>query len=230
MYDYSMDPSGNVVFTLKNPNAPLAIWGGESDPIIEPAIPTNNEPFAEDEPPPAQGDKASLPDDSRSITPSDGPVTFLVSSRHLILASPVLKAMLTGGWNEGSTNNGQFQIRAEDWNVEALEVVMNVLHSQYRKVPKRVTLEMLAKIAVIVDYYKVHEAFQIVALTWLRPFSKWLPNLLSPDIILLILVSWVFEHAIIFKHVTKIAILRSRKDVSVSQQLPIPSAVIGKLL
>jgi len=37
-------------------------------------------------------------------------------------------------------------------------IVMSVLYSHYRLVPKKVSLEMLAKIAVIVDYYKIHEA------------------------------------------------------------------------
>lgn len=261
MYDYTMDPSGDVVLTLRNPNAPLAIWDSDEPPPIEteptvepiaepidepigepivepivepntvpePAPPTENGILAENEPPP-QDDEAPLQEDPHPVMPPDEPVTFLVSSRHLVLASPVLKAMLTGGWNEGDRNNGQLHICAEDWDAKALAVVMNVLHSHYRQVPKTVTLEMLAKIAVIVDYYKVHEALEIMASVWIKVLQESLPHLLGRDVVLWILVSWVFGDVSIFKQVTKVAILRSRGDVEISQRLPIPPAVIGKLL
>ncbi|KAK4153670.1 hypothetical protein C8A00DRAFT_15107 [Chaetomidium leptoderma] len=199
MCDYTMDPSGDVVLTLKTPNAPLAIWdAGDTEPTA-------------------------------STTPSDGPVTFLVSSRHLILASPVLKAMLTGGWDEGAANNGQRQIRAEDWDAEALEIVMNVLHNHYRSVPKMVTLKLLAKIALIVDYYEVHEALQMMASMWIHALRKSLPNSFGTGVVLWTLVSWVFGDAAVFKRITKVAILRSRKDVEIPQELPIPLAVIDRI-
>jgi len=66
-----MDPDGDTIITLNNPRAPFAV---------------SPSPASVD---PAQGDLTSELDEST-------PYTFLVSSRHLILASPVFKKMLTG--------------------------------------------------------------------------------------------------------------------------------------
>ncbi len=71
--------------------------------------------------------------------------TFRVSSRHLILASPVFKAALTGGWKEADTSNGELQMSVEDWDTEAMTAVLSAIHGHYRRVPTAVTLEMLAQ-------------------------------------------------------------------------------------
>ena len=97
--------------------------------------------------------------------------------------------MLTGGWKEGDKNNSLLRGGAEDWDAEAFLIVMNVLHSHCRQVPKTVSLEMLAKIAVIVDYYKIYEALQIVVSVWIKALKTTLPDSLGKDIILWILVS-----------------------------------------
>ena len=107
---------------------------------------------------------------------------------------------------------------------------MNVLHSHCRQVPRTVSLEMLAKIAVIADYYKIHEALQIIVSLWIKTLKQALPSSLGRDVILWILVSSVFGAATIFRKVTEVAILRSRKDIEIPRELPIPPAVIGKFL
>ncbi|KAK4196094.1 hypothetical protein QBC40DRAFT_342952 [Triangularia verruculosa] len=177
MCDYVMDPFGDVILTLSNPNAPFAIWDGSEDG------PQTNSILSES-------------------------ATFLVSSRHLILASPMFKAMLTGVWEEGDKNNGTAEVGAEDWDTEALVIVMNVLHSHYRQVPKKVSLEMLAKIAIIVDYYQIHEALQIIASLWINALKKSLPDSPGRDVTLWILVSW---------------------DITIPHDLPIPLAVVDQL-
>ena len=121
MCDYTMDPSGDIIFTLSNPNAPFAVWDGDEpgpfqiEPtvkpysIAEPIPPAEDNPITEDQQPAPQDSEASPQEDSQPSIPSTEPVTFLVSSRHLILASPVFKAMLTGGWKEGDKNNACFK-------------------------------------------------------------------------------------------------------------------------
>ncbi|KAK3362529.1 hypothetical protein B0T25DRAFT_524510 [Lasiosphaeria hispida] len=247
MCDHTMDPTGDVIFKLNNPNVPLAIWDDEQPPvqatgpgpfadtppaipIAEPAISAENASLASNMPPNQQDSEATSQEDPQLTRLPLEPVTFLISSRHLILASPVFKAMLTGGWNEGDKISGPFQVSAQDWNAEAVTIVMNVLHNHYGQVPKTVTLKMLAKIAVIVDYYKIHEAFQAISQLWIDALRKQpLPTCLGNDVTLWILVSWVFEAANTFKYVTKVAVLRSREDVKVPHELPIPSAVIDRI-
>ncbi|KAK4450583.1 hypothetical protein QBC34DRAFT_274939, partial [Podospora aff. communis PSN243] len=86
-------------------------------------------------------------------------------------------------------------VGAEDWDAEALVVAMNVLHSHCHQVPKTVSLEMLAKIAVIIDYYKIHETLQITASLWIKGLEKALPGS-SPGVF--------FGDATIFRQVTKV--------------------------
>jgi hypothetical protein len=208
MCDRNIDPLGDTILTLANPN--------NSPPALVESVVA-----AEPEPP----DSSPLVDKPVPVL-----VTFLVSSYHLILASPVFKAMLNGGWHEGNKKDGRFRIRAEDWDVEALTIAMNILHSHYRRVPKTVTLKMLAKISVIVDYYKIQEAFQPMVLLWMPSLESRMPSFsFSPDDVLWILVSWVFEDEKAFTQTTKAAILWGKEDI-VSPTLPIPPVVIGKLL
>lgn len=51
-------------------------------------------------------------------------------------------------------NDGLYHVPAEDWDGEALLCVLQVLHLHNSQVPRTVSLEMLAKIAVLVDFYK----------------------------------------------------------------------------
>ncbi|KAK0730269.1 hypothetical protein B0H67DRAFT_652118 [Lasiosphaeris hirsuta] len=217
MCDHTMDPSGDVIFTLRNPNAPLAIWDDETPPD-QPTKPTESTPPASPivEPPKGADTVPLQQQDNEDASQEGPPVTFLLSSRHLSLASPIFEAMLTAGWSESEKTDGH--------------IAMNVLHSHYNQVPKTVTLKTLAKIAVIVDYYDMHEAFQPIAQQWIEALrSKSLPTSLGHDVTLWILVSWVFGDAVIFRYVTKVAILRSQRDMEVADGLPIPRAIINRI-
>lgn len=87
---------------------------------------------------------------------------------------------------------------------------------------------MLAKIAVIIDYYKLYEVLEIVAPLWFKALKAALSNSPGRDITLWILVSWVFRDASILKQITRVAILWSKKDITILHELPIPLAIIGK--
>jgi hypothetical protein len=54
-----------------------------------------------------------------------------------------------------------FHISAEDWDEDAFAILMNVFHLRNYRVPCSITLEMLAKIAVLADYYKCEESIQL---------------------------------------------------------------------
>lgn len=117
--NFVMDPDGDTIITLKNPGAPFAI---------------NPSPAAADT---AHGDLSSETDESTAPT-------FLVSSRHLILASPVFKKMLTGSsWSEAKKVHGQFKVDASEWDTQALSIVLNLAHRRHRRPPKTVTVTWL---------------------------------------------------------------------------------------
>ena len=46
-----------------------------------------------------------------------------------------------------------------------MEIVLRAIHDQHRKAPKTVSLDMLAQIEIIVDYYEVHETVELIAPT-----------------------------------------------------------------
>ncbi|KAE8389727.1 hypothetical protein BDV23DRAFT_172906 [Aspergillus alliaceus] len=60
-----------------------------------------------------------------------------VSAKHLILVSPAFKKILTGG---------SVEITTENWDPEALLILLRILHFQLHIVPRRLILELNAKL------------------------------------------------------------------------------------
>lgn len=207
-HNFIMDPSGDVILTLSNPDAPFAVWDRSGISDTDKQIPEDNP------------------------TPAPAPdVTFLLSSRHLSLASPVLKTMLSGPWSEGvkMDSDSLYHLTAGDWDSEALAMVMNVIHGRWSLVPTTVALEMLAKIAVIIDYYDIREPLQLILSLWMKDFkASSIPMSLGRELVLWILVSWVFKDQALFQQAIKVAILRSTHELDVPGDLPIPSAIISE--
>jgi hypothetical protein len=70
--------------------------------------------------------------------------------------------MLGGTWTEHKVrHDGFIHIAAQEWKVEALLVLMNIIHSHNRKVPLVVDLKLLTHLAAVVDYYQLHEAAEV---------------------------------------------------------------------
>ncbi len=201
--DHEIAPNGDVVLVLKNANAPFAIWG-------DPAAPASTSASAETKsPPPASS------------------IKFLVSSHHLKSASPVFRAALTGPWNESIlTKDGHHQITAEDWDVRALLAILYAVHGRNNYVPKIVTLELLCKIAVLVDYYRVHEAVRFPCLLWVDDLRGSVPRTYGRELVLWLCVSWVFQNEDILQAVAATAIGESTEPIS-ALELPISGVVIS---
>jgi len=123
----------------------------------------------------AQSDKGSQHSENSHSSAEDlTDVHMRVSSKHLILASPVFRRMLGPTFEEGQglRTEGSTDIALGDDDPDAFYILMNIIHSITRKVPRCVTLDMLAKLAVLVNYYQMHEAVE--------PFSdSWITNLVQ---------------------------------------------------
>ena len=221
----SVDPDGDVILQLEYPNDPFAL---ECD---EP--PTQSQ---------SPNSTALNKNDSRPNTPSSPRdiaesrergnaerVTFRVSSRHLALASPVFKSALAGGWKESVTTAGERQINSQGWDTTALSIFLNAIHCQYRQVPRSLELEMLAKVAVIVDYYAAHQAIEILSPIWINALRSSLPATTCHNrtIALWICISWVFGDSIAFETTTRVAIYHGR-SIMTDLGLPIPGRVISR--
>jgi hypothetical protein len=156
-------------------------------------------------------------------------VRIQVSAKHLMFASSVFKKILTGGWKESITylQKGSVEITAESWDTEAFLILLRAIHGQYYYIPRKLTLEMLAKVAVIADYYECKTALYIMKDIWIDNLEENIPPTVSRDLILWLWIAWFFQLHSQFKRSTLIAMSRS-DDCVVSFGLPIPTNVIGK--
>ncbi|KAI1847290.1 hypothetical protein JX265_013989 [Neoarthrinium moseri] len=156
-------------------------------------------------------------------------IRFRLSSAHLILASLHFEKMLTGSWQESTLrSDGQYHIRTEDWDAVALLILMHIIHGRTRGVPRAVDLEMLAKIAVLVDYYECHETVEIIVHVWLAELKWKMPQEYGRDLVLWRFVSWVFSEADLFEHLTEIA-LKTMTGTLSTISLPIPGMIVDAI-
>lgn len=211
-----MDPDGDVILKLEYPNDPFALDSDSALSKCERISSISSSP---------QNAKKELGEANKTE-----PITFRVSSRHLALASPVFKSALTGGWKESIKTEGEFQINSQGWDVTALSIFLNAIHCQYKQVPRSLELEMLAKVAVIVDYYAAHQVMEILSSTWIGNLRWQLPTTTCENrkVALWICISWVFDDVNAFETATKVAIHHGLSKLT-DFGLPIPNKVIGKI-
>lgn len=143
-------------------------------------------------------------------------IHYLVSPRHLTLASPWFRRMLTReGFTESlkDPSNGRYHIQADDWDEEALLILLNIFHVRTRRVPATVSLEMLAKIAVLVDSYELENAEVMERDTkdWIANVrrSVAIPSSYCRDLMLWICISRVFCMREEFEKATAVVIKES---------------------
>jgi hypothetical protein len=156
-------------------------------------------------------------------------VHYYVSSRHLRLASPTFDSLLTKEkWKEGEPDkdDGLYHVPAEDWDIEALLLLLNVLHHRNRHVPRSLSLEMLAKIAVLIDYYDCAEAVELCTERWIEHLRKTspVPSGFCRDLMLWMCIAWVLRMPDEFTQTTAIA-LRQVDQELLTLGLPITGCV-----
>jgi hypothetical protein len=94
---------------------------------------------------------------------SDGGFRMLVSSKHLILASPVFKVMLQDCFKEGQTlrSGGFLDLLLPDDDPAAFCILLDIIHGRNRKVPREIDMGLLAGITILVDKYQLQEVVEI---------------------------------------------------------------------
>jgi hypothetical protein len=147
-----------------------------------------------------------------------------------MLASSVFKKILTGGWKESVAylQKGSVEITAESWDIEALLIVLRAIHNQHYHIPRKLTIELLAKVAVLADYYECKEAVCIWTTIWIDALEEKIPSTYSRDLFLWLWVSWYFQLPTQFEESTSTVMSQSNGWINNSLGLPIPDKVIGK--
>ncbi|KAK2736672.1 hypothetical protein FQN57_000609 [Myotisia sp. PD_48] len=164
------------------------------------------------------------------VTGCEEEVIIHVSSRHLILASPVFRAMLQRKFTESNTllATGQVNVPLPDDDPDAFLILLNIIHGHLRQVPLDVDLAMLTQLAILVDKYRIHECVVMFSNFWFDRIKSTIPETYTDEIPAWICVSWVFSKPVQFKQATQLALRQGRDAISMSD-LPIPLAVVDAL-
>lgn len=152
-----------------------------------------------------------------------------VSSKHLMLASPYLKELLSKSAGSEESDPPLRTIVAHGVDAEELVLLLYIIHNRTRDVPRTLSIEQLAKVAVLVDVWQCHDAVALFSEIWLQHFKKDdLPVRIGRSAILLTYISWIFKAEKLFDQMTALAIMECRGPLQ-TLGLPFPDRLIGKL-
>ncbi|POR31883.1 Uncharacterized protein TPAR_07896 [Tolypocladium paradoxum] len=231
-----IDPDGDVVYVFQDPRAPFAVW--DDDTISdgrEPGDVQSEHTDAAD----AQRGAGDVGARNQSIVAHSGSqnevgqseVRMLVSSKHLILASPYLKDMFTGPWKESAaaaSTDAPLVLKGPHCAEQAMLVVMSIIHGKTRQVPRKLPFELLAEIAAVVHCYQCHQAVEVFSDLWLGACNDELPTGYGREAVLRLFVSWVFSDQNDFRSMSRLFERRSRGPLH-TLNLPIPPVIVDRI-
>ncbi|KAJ5713471.1 uncharacterized protein N7483_010652 [Penicillium malachiteum] len=142
----------------------------------------------------------------------------------------MFKSMLTGGWKESVEfqQNVSVTIEVEGWDVDSFTIVLRAIHGKFNQIPKSRTLEQVAKIADIADYYQLKEIMSVMLPAWKTALSDGLAHGTYRDLVMSVWASWFFGADQEFKNATSSAMTRMSGQV-VSLGCPIPAKIINAM-
>ncbi|KAI1330344.1 hypothetical protein F5Y16DRAFT_362860 [Xylariaceae sp. FL0255] len=208
-----VDPEGDVIIVLRDPSKPFAVWDEDYSYETTPE-PLDSVAGVSQEHDPLDT-SSTICEPPTQISQEVFEVRFLVSSKHLIMASYFFKKNLPNEfWTRERTPEGHRIVPDEEWDCEAFLVLMYIIHGSFRSLPGSITLEMLAKIAVLVDYYECLEVVEPFAKSWIKHLTDtpgFLPTTCNRELLLWLTVALVFEQAELFKSATQIGLKESTR-------------------
>ncbi|SPJ72619.1 uncharacterized protein FTOL_02348 [Fusarium torulosum] len=224
-----IDPDGDTLLILRNPNAPFATWNHEIDQEWANALPQYQSAMSKSHELTILPTEASDDKDSAQAETEPVDLRFRLCSAILKVTSPYFKKSMKGIWKATECEPGfEWTLLERDWDAEAFLMLMNILHHKSHRVPRTITLETLTKIATLVDYYDCHEAVTIWVENWVSNLSLEEPDYYSRELLMRLTVARVFPNNKAFRALTEVAIERSRGPIH-TLGLPIPQQIIGQL-
>ncbi|KAE8420258.1 hypothetical protein BDV36DRAFT_306976 [Aspergillus pseudocaelatus] len=241
---YTLDPEGDVILLLHNvpENLPGSMWDIDASTLTGFSdLSMHSE--AVSEPPPDIGnmeeeneivevdhtDDIDKPAESfQNHEHVEQHLQIRASSKHLTLACPQFKRTLQHGFQEGNElkSKGYLTIPVQDWPALPFLILTMIIHGRTRTVPREVSLERLAEIALLVDYYECYETVEVFSEMWINALAE-IPFASVSDAEKWLFVSWVFQQNTIFETSSKYLQLRYRTNFA-TIQFPFPSSVRGK--
>ncbi|PMD57210.1 uncharacterized protein K444DRAFT_632344 [Hyaloscypha bicolor E] len=199
---YTFDPDGDLVLVLSKPTATTNAASPQTTEGIGKDATEGSPKSAAG--PPSKRSKKRKREFSKLTAPAGEAekISMIVSSKHMILASPVFKVMLQPGrFKEGMQRNaaGQIEVDLPDDDQAVMVIVPDIIHGRNSLVPKQVDMEMLTN-----SQYCQKQSTQ-----------RWMA------------ISWVFGREKEFAAITRAAIIGCRANFTDEvTDLPIPEKVL----
>lgn len=174
-------------------------------------------------------------------------VHMLVSSKHMMLASPVFKAMLQHNtFKEGRKLRAarKVEVPLPDDDPTPFRIILDIIHGRNRQVPRKVDLETLTSISIVVDKYQMAEAVESLSDGWIEALREGLPTKYETEkeapvgapvgaqiVHRWLGISWVFGKDQEFKAMSELIERNCYADLKedIEERLPIPDLVLSTL-
>ncbi|KAF2872727.1 hypothetical protein BDV95DRAFT_606312 [Massariosphaeria phaeospora] len=190
--DQVLDPNGDTAITLTHPTSNFLVWDtGEHNPSVSGVADRH-----------AAGSE-------ENVVP--GLTSYLVSSTRLGKHSRYYENIFKPDkWREGSkTEDGYYALTTQDFDPEAFLLFQEILNESQHSLPERVSPEMLAMLAKIVDYHCCQDAVPVRK--WYAKWIGWMfgrgkPKRYERDAILWLCIAVVFQDVPEFRRTLKVVL------------------------
>lgn len=127
--------------------------------------------------------------------------------------------------------DGAVKIHAEGWDIEALLVLMRMIHCKALALPAQASVELIAKLGVLGDYYECIPLVRCYAMNWITPSAMVLTvsagdDTYVRDLMVRLWISWIFDQPEKFKIYCEMLMQGSRGTIG-PFGLPMPADIIG---
>jgi hypothetical protein len=175
---------------------------------------------------------ARLKKDPVVILPENQDVNCVVSSGHMMLASAYFQKRLSGEYLDAVTlrNTGRATISLND-DPDTLTILLNIIHGRTRQVPRQVSLDLLSKLAVLINYYGMLESVELFSDTWIENLKReGMPKMYNEQVLPWLFIFWVFEKGDDFRDMARLVQREcdERLDELVGI-IPLPHIMISEL-
>lgn len=175
------------------------------------------------------------PDDSATAADSGtlpGGIQMRVSSKHLSLVSPVFARLMKGQFAESLSlrSAGTIEVPLPGDDPLALQIICNIIHGHFRKVPRKVDIGLLTQIAILIDKYALHEIAEMCTDMWFQKLEEEIPQTWNEELMPWLCVSWVLRKPKAYRQITRTAMQESQDKLenTVEFDLAIPRRVLGQ--
>ncbi|KUL84942.1 hypothetical protein ZTR_07867 [Talaromyces verruculosus] len=224
-----IDPDGEIIIVLKDANPPFSVWVENCEDETGTGVKNGEGNGNGEKPDQSTGDQQPATDDVVKEDVKEETFRILVSAKHLTLASPVWKKMFTGSWKESAVllQNGSIELTVYSWDLEALLLLLNIIHCKHQALPPSPDLKLLARMGIIADYYACSDAVKFMVKAWIGPFTSPPPSS-QEEVMLWIWISWAFELSSDFTASTSFHLTHAKTPIK-NLGIPIPSNIIDAI-